>query len=196
MCRASRMNCLTLWQPKNSERIRGLDQLQMFSSARSRWRVKPNLYCCSSIAGRVCQSGQDRWRGSWPGEWRWADPDPHRRREADGAREHHQEWRTDDDWEWEQYPGEMSLCDNILTRASQESMVTLQTADKSHKSGSIMSMLHKIFPTSLSQSASRVNMHRIGSDLSFSSKKGRPRQVRWSEDIQNLFVWSVIYFLF
>jgi len=60
----------------------------------------------------------------------------------------------------------------------QESMVTLQTADKSHKSGSIMSMLHKIFPTSVSQSASRVNMHRIGSDLSFSSKKGRPRRRR------------------
>jgi len=60
----------------------------------------------------------------------------------------------------------------------QESMVTLQTADKSHKSGSIMSMLHKIFPTSVSQSASRVNMHRIGSDLSFSSKRSRPRRRR------------------
>ena len=39
-----------------------------------------------------------------------------------------------------------------------ESMVTLQTADKSHKSGSIMSMLHKIFPASISQSTSRVKI--------------------------------------
>ena len=53
-------------------------------------------------------------------------------------------------------------------------MVTLQTADKSHKSGSIMSMLHKIFPVSVSRSASRLNIHRIGSDLSFTSKEGKP----------------------
>ena len=37
-CRVSQTSYLTPWQPKNSELIRGLDRLQMFSSPRNRCR--------------------------------------------------------------------------------------------------------------------------------------------------------------
>ena len=159
ICRVSLTSYLTLWQLKNSEQIRGLGQLPMFLSLRNRCREETR--CCS-----ICIFDLQ-------GEFVNLDKIDEEE-DLDPVSDDEQIQIRIEDVK-PTVPVNINKKGALMTIGSEssiqvgthffrpsiismkESMVTLQTADKSHKSGSIMSMLHKIFPASISQSTSRVN---------------------------------------